>query len=93
MTHSIRHDANTRRFVTEVDGQTAYVEYERQGDTLAITHTIVPSAIGGRGIAGNLVRDALEHARQNGLKVKPRCSYAASYIDKHPEYADLRAGN
>lgn len=91
MPANIRHDANTSRFVTEVDGQTGYVEYERRDGVLAITHTIVPSAIGGRGIAGDLVRTALEHAREQGLKVDPQCSYAATYIDKHPEYAPLRA--
>jgi predicted GNAT family acetyltransferase len=52
---------------------------------------VVPAAIGGRGIAGRLVRAALEHARAAGLKVVPRCSYVADYLDKHPEYADLRA--
>lgn len=91
MASQITHDAGTRRFTTTADGHQAYVEYEDQGGTMAITHTIVPSAIGGRGIAGELVKAALEHARGQGLKVAPHCSYAAGWMDKHPDYADLRA--
>ena len=58
---------------------------------LAIAHTEVPGAIGGRGIAGKLVRAAVEYARDAGLKVAPVCSYSSEWMDRHPEYADLRA--
>lgn len=91
MQPSIHHDSSAGRFTTTVDGHQAYVEYEADGDTLTITHTIVPSAIGGRGIAGQLVKAAMEHARAGGTKVVPQCSYAAGWMDKHPDYADLRA--
>ena len=87
----IAHDPASQRFTTEVDGQAAYLEYERAGEVMVITHTIVPPAIGGRGIAGDLVRTALELARTEGLKVDPRCSYADAWMRKHPEYDALRA--
>ena len=87
----IRHDAAHHRFVTEVDGHTAYVEYEPGASAIAITHTIVPEAIGGRGIAGALVRAAALHARNEGLQVDPVCSYADAWLRKHPEFEDLRA--
>lgn len=87
----IQHDANAHRFSTQVDGQLAWLEYVPGEDRITIVHTVVPEAIGGRGIAGELVRAALDHARASGLKVVPRCSYAAAYFDRHPEYADLRA--
>jgi len=88
---AIAHDPASQRFNIEVDGQTGYLEYERTGDVMVITHTIVPPAIGGRGIAGDLVRTALELARTEGLKVDPRCSYADGWMRKHPEYDALRA--
>ena len=87
----IAHDPASQRFTTEVDGQAAYLEYERTGEVMVITHTIVPPAIGGRGIAGDLVRTALELARTEGLKVDPRCSYAAAWMGRHREYEALRA--
>ena len=87
----IAHDPAQRRFTTEVDGQTGYIEYERAGEVMVITHTIVPPAIGGRGIAGALVHAAVEYARAEGLKVDPQCSYADGWLGKHPEYEPLRA--
>lgn len=85
----VQHDPDARRLFVVLEGQEAEVNYERDGDTLAITHTGVPEAIGGRGIAGALNRAAFEFARQQGLRVRPLCSYAAAWSRRHPEYADL----
>lgn len=87
----IRHDAAHSRFITQVDGHVARLEYQRGDSAIAITHTIVPEEIGGRGIAGALVRAALLHARNEGLQVDPLCSYADSWMRKHPEFDALRA--
>jgi len=81
----VKHDASAHRFTAEVEGQRAVLDYEIVGDTMIITHTGVPKAIGGRGIAGELVRAALDAARAAGWKVNSVCSYAAAYIAKHPE--------
>ena len=86
---SIHHDARSGRFSTTVDGQIAYLDTRLDGDRLVITHTWVPDAIGGRGIAGDLVRAAFEHARAAGLKVRPACSYAAAWSERHPEFSEL----
>ena len=88
----VRHDAARQRFVAMLDGVEAELDYEQRGQVLSLTHTGVPSAIGGRGIGGELVRSALDYARSKGLKVVPSCAYAAAYIERHPEYADLVAG-
>ena len=89
MSVEIRHEDARHRFTTTVDGHEGYVEYEVGEGVMAITHTIVPSAIGGRGIAGDLVKAAFDHARHSGLKVRPVCSYAEGWVAKHPDYADL----
>jgi uncharacterized protein len=85
------HHAIPGRFVAEVEGETAYLDYETTDGTMHITHTVVPDAIGGRGIAGHLVRVALDHAREEGWKVRPVCSYAEAWMRRHPEYAELAA--
>lgn len=85
-----RNDAQSR-FEATVDGEVALAEYERDGDVMALTHTIVPPALEGRGIAKALIRTALEHARREGWKVRPDCSYARAYMDRHPDTKDLRA--
>ena len=88
---AIRHDTRRHRFEIEVEGHVGHVEYARHGRVLSIDHTIVPDAIGRRGIAGQLVLAAVEFARDEGLKIAPNCSYAAAWMDRHPEYASLRA--
>lgn len=85
----IRHEPGDRRFFTVVDGHEAEVNYELEGGALVITHTGVPEAIGGRGIAGDLNRAAFEHARAEGLRVRPVCGYAAAWARRHPEFAEL----
>jgi predicted GNAT family acetyltransferase len=87
----VRHLPERRRFETLVDGHKCEIDYELANGVMSITHTGVPSAVGGRGIAAELTRFALETARVNGWKVVPACSYAAGYMQRHPEFDDLRA--
>ena len=84
------HEPESERFSITEDGQLAVVEYAIAGQVMTVHHTRVPEAIGGRGIAGILVRVALDHARNHGLKVRPTCSYADAWMRRHPEYEDLR---
>ena len=86
-THEERH----RRFVVSVEGHDCLLEYELAGATMTITHTLVPEPVARRGIAAKLVTAALDTARSRGWKVVPACSYAAWFLERHPEYADLLA--
>ncbi|HEX5352778.1 MAG TPA: GNAT family N-acetyltransferase [Rhodanobacteraceae bacterium] len=85
----INHDINTHRFSVEAEGHRGIVDYTLRDGVMTITHTEVPPPIGGRGIAAALTRAALDTARREGWKVVPACSYAAAYIRRHPEFADL----
>lgn len=89
MTNSVQHAADARQFFTVVDGTRCILEYQLQGSRMTITHTGVPDAVAGRGIAGALMEAALKHARAAGWKVLPACSYAAAYFKRHREYDDL----
>lgn len=79
------------RFELEIDGHTAWLELAPVPGAMAFTHTIVPDALGGRGIGSQLVRHALNWAAAEGHKVRPDCSFVAAYIEKHPEYQHLLA--
>lgn len=85
------HDQATGRFELGVDGHLAELVYRLDGTTMVITHTGVPEAIGGRGIAARLVEAAFAQARAAGWKVAPACSYARVWADRHPAVADLLA--
>jgi predicted GNAT family acetyltransferase len=82
---TISHNPGARQFTTEVDGHRAQLDYTLLGHNMTITHTRVPSEIGGRGIAAELTRTALSTARAAGWSVTAACSYAAAYMAKHPQ--------
>ena len=84
---SISHDPGAHRFSTEVDGSRAELDYTLADGVMTIVHTRVPPAIGGRGIAAQLMEAALSAARAAGWSVNPACSYAKSYLEKHPQRA------
>jgi predicted GNAT family acetyltransferase len=88
-----RHDAGNRgEYRAHVQGSRHIGRLTwvlRQGVRVA-DHTLVPPAIGGRGIAARLVEALVEDARAQGFRIDPRCSYVAVAFDRHPEWADLR---
>ena len=85
----LRHEPERHRFVAELPGGEAVLEYIEHGGTLDYRHTYTPPALRGRGIAKDLVSFALEYARSEGLHVIPTCPYVAKIIRENPDYAAL----
>jgi predicted GNAT family acetyltransferase len=85
----ITHDPAASRFEALVEGQRCVCQYRVYGKVMMLTHTGVSQALRGRGIAALLVQAALDHARERGLKVRPDCSYAEAYMQRHPATLDL----
>ena len=85
----VRNNTAASRFEVEVDGSLAVIAYVRDGDTLTFTHTKVPAALEGRGIASQMAHAALEYAQAHHLTVVPLCPFVASYIRRHQEYLSL----
>ena len=52
-----------------------------------IDHTFVDPSLRGQGMADKLVRAALEQIRKNGGTPAATCTYAVSWLEKHPEQA------
>ncbi len=89
---SIHHDPVRQRFETTIDGITAYLSYvQMTADVWNYNHTLVPPALGGRGLGTLLVRHALDYAAAHDKKVIPSCSFVAKYIERRPEYQSLMA--
>ena len=86
---AVRHNPALRQFELEVDGGAAIAVYRDIGNVMVFTHTETPSASRGKGVAAELVRGALNWAREHGRKVKPECSYVVAYLKRHPEFSDL----
>jgi hypothetical protein len=91
MTVAVTHNEARQRFEADVDGHLCVADYQMRGDVMWMTHTGVPPAVGGRGVAAELVRVALAWADAQGHRVMPSCSYVDVYMRRHPETQKLRA--
>ncbi len=85
----VRHNEAESRFEATTPAGTAVVEYLRRGDRMTFTHTEVPPAMRGQGIADEVARHALEYAAAEQLQVEPVCRFIAAFIKRHPEYGAL----
>jgi predicted GNAT family acetyltransferase len=90
MSNNVRDNTERHRFELDADGHVAFSDYTRANGVLTILHTEVPKALEGRGVGSALIRGVLDAARAEGLKVRTKCEFAKAYVDRHPEYADLR---
>lgn len=83
---TVVNDEDTNRYVASHGGTTVgFAAYRRRGESVVFTHTEVGSAYEGQGVAGTLVRRALDDVRAEGLSVVPRCPFVKSYIERHCE--------
>jgi len=96
---TIRHEprGSGGRYIATVEEEsiTGHLDWEPAGGesdpTRIATHTIVPPAIGGRGVAGFLVERLIADAREHGFKIVPQCWYVAKKFDENQGWSDLRA--
>ena len=86
---TVTNNEDAGQFEANVDGQLAVAVYELEPDTIIFTHTEVPEALEGEGIASELAHTALDYAREHNLAVVPQCPFIASYIKRHSEYQAL----
>ena len=91
MNLEVKHDEAAGKYYALIDGQESVCEYGRRDGVLNFWHTYVPPELRGKGIAEELVRQALEDVLARGLKVVPSCWFVRLYIDRHPKYQALLA--
>ena len=87
--NQIDHDVSGHCFELKLEGHRCVLDYLLQDRVMTITHTGVPSELGGRGLAAEITKFALDYAQSHAWQVIPQCSYVAAYIKKHPEYETL----
>jgi len=82
---------NTTRkcFETKVGDAIAFIEYIRAKGAVYLTHTEVPKALEGQGIASTLVKGVLTILKNEEAKIAPLCPFVAAYIKRHPEWKTM----
>jgi uncharacterized protein len=86
----VRDNTEQRRFEIRVDGDVAgFTTYVLRSKTISFLHTEIDPSFQGRGLARELIGQALRSARGRGLNVLPFCPYVRAYIAQHSEFLDL----
>ncbi len=79
------------RYEMVEDGHVVHADYRRDGERLYIDYVLAPPPLRGTGAAGRLMEGVAQEARKAGVKIVPICGYAAAWLRRHREHADLLA--
>ena len=85
---NIQHNKEAKQFYALVEGKTCKLDYSTSdnGKVLDFRYTFVPEELRGRGIAEEIVKHAMDYAKDNHCNVITSCSYVKHFADSHPEY-------
>lgn len=90
-----RDDAIENRFEQDFDGEggtgRVWADYAVRDRTRVILHVEADPSLRGSGAAGRFMQALAEYAREQGLSLSPRCSYAVAWHKRHPDYDDVLA--
>lgn len=76
---------------TDTGGQMrrVWADYSVQGNRRAILHVEADDELRGSGAAGRFMQSLADHARTEGHKLTPVCSYAVAWFRRHRDQADV----
>jgi uncharacterized protein len=69
------------------------IEYRSEPGVVFLVHTEIAPAFAGQGLGERLVAGALADLRARGLTLVPLCPFVRAYLRRHPDQADLVAGD
>lgn len=86
----VRHNTEQTRFEIWVgDEMAGFTEYRPRPDLRAFVHTEIQDKFGGRGLAMQVIREALNTTKADGLGLLPYCPAVRKFLTKNPEYVEL----
>ena len=96
ITHHVQGSGGRYVAVVADAHEQGYLEWEpggtRDGREVRIAaHTVVPRAIGGRGVAARLVERLVNDAGRQGFLIRPDCSYVAKKFGENSDWAAIKA--
>lgn len=72
-----------------IDNDIARITWTTEGNVISVNHTFVAPELRGQSIAGKLLAEVVNMAREENLKVIPVCSYAVVKLTRNDEYKDI----
>ena len=88
-----RNDPRSRYELWLGDENVGHIRYRADDHGRRVfVHTEVDPGHQGEGLAGTLVRGALDQERAAGGEVIAQCPYVRRFVHEHPEYTDVVVG-
>ncbi|MEO5893142.1 MAG: GNAT family N-acetyltransferase [Ferruginibacter sp.] len=76
--------------IRDGDEKLAEMVIKVSGNTMSVLHTEVAPEAEGKGLAKVLLKEMVDHSRQQQLKVIPLCTFVLAQFKRHPElYGDI----
>jgi predicted GNAT family acetyltransferase len=86
----VTNNPEEHRYEIRADGELAgYTIYRERPGLIVFVHTEIDQRFEGHGLASQLIRTALEDAKERELQVLPFCPFVNGYIARHREYVEL----
>lgn len=82
---TVTNNTSESRYELVEDGYTAYADYRMNGNLISINYVFAPPELRGSGAAGRLMEGIMADVKAQGLKARPICGYAASWLKRHSE--------
>lgn len=85
----IVHDKEGKKFILDINGEQAKVDYVVKNDMLYLVHSEVPYALRGKGIGKVLVEKAFEKLTEEGYKAVAICSYIKTVATRSEKWKQI----
>lgn len=85
----IIHDRENNRFILDINGELAKVEYQLRNGKMYLTHSEVPYNIRGKGIEKVLVEKTFEKLTNENFKAVAVCSYVKAVAKQSEKWSSI----
>jgi predicted GNAT family acetyltransferase len=82
-------DSQAQRYEAAFDGGVVFADYGRSGNVISIRQVEAEPQLRGSGAAGAFMQLLVDHAREQGLQLRPICSYAVVWLKRHRDAHDV----
>jgi len=83
---------NQKFFIGDENNPLAEITFKTKDEnTIIADHTFVSDELRGQGVAGKLLKELTNYAREENKKIVPVCSYVKKKMEHSSEYDDLIA--
>lgn len=79
----VNHDASNHKFTIDNPEGVSWLEYAEDDQSVTVLHTVVPSTLSGRGLAGQLAAAAWDYTQKQHKEIRSECSYMTAWLKHH----------